>query len=165
MSAGETGDGAEQRRAEGGSDFPRRPWIRGADSAINGRHAKHSTVSDLALLGFIQRSIRSVWALQLLLLMRETPARLWSSSELVGELRASEAVVSGVLAGFERDGLVARGPADRVRFAPRIQQIDDLCDALAQAYRERPVTVVNAIVSNEGLAKLAEAFRLGDRRT
>jgi hypothetical protein len=117
-------------------------------------------VSDLALLGFIRQSIPSVWALRMLLLLRGTPARAWSTGELIGELRASKAVVSGVLAGFERDGLIAIEPDLGVRFAPQLQHIDALCDALADTYRDRPVAVVNAIKSNKELAELAEAFRL-----
>ena len=117
---------------------------------------------DVRLLDFIRRSIPSVWALELLLVIRHSPLRLWSSAELVSELRASDAVVGGVLAGFEAGGLVQSSLDGRVRFAPN-SELDELCDALAEAYRERPVAVLAAISAPEDrLAELAQAFRLKD---
>jgi len=119
--------------------------------------------ADVRLLDFTRRSIRSVWALELLLLIRRPPLRAWSMGELVGELRASEAVVGGVLTGFERDGLIAREPGGGVRFAPGRSCIDELCDALAEAYRQRPLSVINAIMRpDDQIASLAEAFRFRD---
>jgi hypothetical protein len=119
-------------------------------------------VADLDLLAFIRRSIPSVWALDVLLLVRRPPRRSWSMGELVGELRASDAVVVGVLQGFQREGLVAVGEDGRFSFAPAAEWIDDLTVALAQAYAERPVAVINAIASTDAkLQDLADAFRLG----
>lgn len=118
-------------------------------------------VADVDLLAFIRRSVPSVWALDVLLLVRRPPTRSWSMGELVGELRASDAVVTGVLAGFQRDGLVVRDDDDRFRFAPAGQLLDDLAQALAEAYAERPFAVISAIVSTEEkLQSLAEAFRI-----
>jgi hypothetical protein len=119
--------------------------------------------ADLRLLEFTKRSVRSVWALELLLLIRGQRSRTWSMRELVGELRASEAVVTGVLSGFERDGLVARDARGAVRFAPEEYCIDQLCDALAEAYRERPLAVINVITRpDDQIESLAEAFRFRD---
>jgi hypothetical protein len=118
-------------------------------------------VADVDLLAFIRRSIPSVWALDVLLLVRRSPTRGWSTGELVGELRASDAVVLGVLAGFQRDGLVAKGEDGRFRFAPAADLLEELTVALAEAYAERPVAVINAIVSTDAkLQTLANAFRL-----
>jgi hypothetical protein len=118
-------------------------------------------VTDLDLLAFIRRSIPSVWALDTLLLVRQPPPRSWSVAELVGELRASEAVVTGVLAGLERDGLVTTGQDGRVCFAPAAELLETLTIALADAYAERPVAVISAIASTDTKLKtLAAAFRL-----
>jgi hypothetical protein len=117
-------------------------------------------VADVDLLAFIRRSIPSVWALDVLLLVRRPPARSWSAGELVGELRASDTVVLGVLDGLQRDGLVARGEDGRFSFAPAAELLDELTVALAEAYAERPVAVINAIVSTDAkLQSLADAFR------
>lgn len=118
-------------------------------------------VADVDLVAFIRRSIPSVWALDILLLVRRQPARSWSAGELVGELRASDAVVLGVLDGLQRDGLVVKGEDGRFRFAPAADLLEELTVALAEAYAERPVAVINAIVSTDAkLQLLADAFRL-----
>jgi hypothetical protein len=123
-------------------------------------------VTELDLLAFIRRSIPSVWALDALLLVRRQPLRSWSAGELVGELRASEAVVIGVMKRFERDGLVARGEDGRFSFAPAADLLEELTVALAEAYAERPVAVINAIVSTDAKLKtLADAFRLTPPRS
>lgn len=118
-------------------------------------------VADLDLLAFIRRNIPSVWALDVLVLVRRAPRRSWSASELVQELRASDAVIIGVLESFEREGLLTKGEDDRFSFAPVAQWVDDLTVALEQAYAERPVAVINAIASTDAkLQVLADAFRL-----
>jgi hypothetical protein len=118
-------------------------------------------VADVDLVAFIRRSIPSVWALETLLLVRRSPARSWSPGELVGELRASDAVVLGVLESFQRDGLVAKSEDGRFRFAPAADLLEDLTVALADAYAERPVAVIRTIVSTDAkLQTLADAFRL-----
>lgn len=123
-------------------------------------------VADLDLVAFIRRSIPSVWALDVLLLVRRPPARTWSAGELVGELRASDAVVLGVLSGLQREGLVAKGEDGRFRFAPAAELLEDLTVALAEAYAERPVAVINAIVSADAkLQTLADGFRLKPRKS
>jgi hypothetical protein len=119
------------------------------------------TAADVNLVAFIRHSIPSVWALDILLLVQRTPTRSWSPGELVGELRASDAVVLGVLDGFQRDGLIAKGEDGRFRFAPAADLLEELTVALAEAYAERPVAVINAIVSTDAkLQTLAAAFRL-----
>jgi hypothetical protein len=118
---------------------------------------------EMGLIEFVRRHIRSVWALEVLLLLRRQPLRAWSAVELIGELRASEAVVVGVLGGFESGGLVARDSDDRYRFAAR-KGIDALCDALAEAYRQRPRVVIKAISSPDSdISELANAFRIVKR--
>jgi len=121
---------------------------------------------ELALLTFIRRSIPSLWALDMLLLVRKPPPRSWSVRELVGEMRASEAVVTGVLDVFQREGLVAADGEGRFRFAPAVEAVEQLAEALAEAYAARPVAVRAAIASPESdLQTLADAFRLDRRKS
>ena len=118
----------------------------------------------MQLIDFIRRNIRSVWALEVLLALRRPPLRAWSLPELVVELRASDAVVVGVVDAFERQGLVARAPDGAVSLAA-VSCLDQLCDALADAYKERPFTVISAITcTDEQLASLADAFQLRKSR-
>lgn len=121
-----------------------------------------SPVTDPDLLAFIRGSIRSVWALELLLLMRNRRDRSWTADGLVQELRASTPLVTDVLGAFEAAGLVTRDEEGRYAYAPASAALDHYCDVLDRTYRERPVSVVNAIVTapNDKLQNFADAFRL-----
>lgn len=118
-------------------------------------------MTDRDLLAFIGGSIRSVWALEMLLLLKRDPARRWTPSELVRELRASTMVVDEGIRTFAAAGLIS-GDDDRGwAYAPASSVIAEMCDALDRAYRERPVAVVNAIVSRtDKIQSFANAFRL-----
>jgi hypothetical protein len=120
--------------------------------------------ADQDLFGFIREQLRSVWALELLLLMRRKADRTWSAQELVDELRASAPLVTDNLTVFERAGLVVHDDAGRFAFSPASPLLRSLCDQLDEAYRHRPVTVINAIVAPpDKLQTLADAFRIKGR--
>ncbi len=108
---------------------------------------------------FIRSSIRSVWALEVLLLLRREHGRAWTAGALAHELRANERLVSDVLATFATSGLVSCG--DTCSYAPVSPALDDLCARLEATYRERPVAVVKAIMAapNDKLQIFADAFR------
>ena len=132
----------------------------GAYKALRNERGQ-SMVSDVDLLAFIRRSIPSVWALDVLMLVRQPPRRSWSSDELVGELRASGSVVRGALTVLKREGLITQGDDGRIQFSPASALLEEITVALAEAYAERPVSVIKAIVSTEvSLQALADAFRL-----
>lgn len=59
-------------------------------------------------------------------------------------------------------GLIRPDTEGRYVYAPASPAIADLCSQLEKLYRERPVRVVNAIVSspNDKLQSFADAFRL-----
>jgi hypothetical protein len=118
------------------------------------------TGSDHNLLHFITSSFRSVWALELLLVLKRDP-RLWPRPELVATMRASELVVSRAL-----DTLVAAGLAsvegDGARYMPVNDEVSDLVERTEQLYAARPDSVRRAIVSASagGVTAFADAFRL-----
>jgi hypothetical protein len=113
-------------------------------------------------LAFIGGSIRSVWALELLLLLKRRPERAWATEDLVRELRASTMVVDESIEAFRTAGLISCEDG-RCAYAPVAPVLSDLCDALEATYAERPVWVVNAIVSRTTkLQSFADAFRLKD---
>ena len=116
---------------------------------------------DRDLTDFIGGSVPSVWALELLLMLRAHPERGWSEAALVQELRASETVVRNALSVFEASGLV-RCEELGCFFQPASDALADLCDRLARLYRERPVAVINAITRSKTspLESFANAFRL-----
>jgi hypothetical protein len=112
---------------------------------------------------FISGSVPSVWALELLLFLRAHPGQSWTRERLVQELRGSQTVVQGALAVFETSGLV-RCEAEGCEYQPASPALADLCDSLARLYRERPVSVINAITRSKTspLESFANAFRLKD---
>jgi hypothetical protein len=116
---------------------------------------------DPELLELIRQSVRSVWALELLLLMRRERERSWTPEALVSELRASHTLVADNLAALEATGLVLSEDG-HYRYAPATPLLEKLCGRLEEEYRLRPVRVINAIASspNDRLHKLANAFRL-----
>lgn len=122
--------------------------------------------NDQDFIGFVREHIRSVWALELLLLLRTDPQRCWFANELVRELRASAVLVADNLERFERAGLVVLDDQGCHRYAPAAPLLRRYCDELEAAYRERPVAVINLIASPpERLQGLADAFRFkGDRK-
>jgi DNA-binding IclR family transcriptional regulator len=113
------------------------------------------------LLSFIRASIRSTWALELLLLMRKQAPRAASVEELVLALRATPTLVSVCLDQLQTAGLVVREEDGAWRYAPAAPALDQLAAELEAAYAERPVSIVNAIMNtpSDRLKSFADAFR------
>jgi DNA-binding IclR family transcriptional regulator len=106
----------------------------------------------------LREHVRSVWGVELLLLLRADPDRCWTPAELVRELRASTALVNDNLQRFVTSGLVV--PDDGgYRYAPASPVLEELCAQLESAYRERPVAVINMIARPDPLQSLADAFK------
>lgn len=118
------------------------------------------TSSEQDLLHFITSSFRSVWALELLLILKREP-RTWARAELVTTMRASELVVSKAL-----DGLVTAGLAsledDGARYMPVNGEVAENVERTERLYAARPDAVRRAIISARvgGLTAFADAFRL-----
>jgi hypothetical protein len=97
-----------------------------------------------------------------LLCLWRSSGRAWSAAELVGELRASDSIVTEGLSLLQAAGLVSPEAEGRFRYAPASGALDHLVQQLAQLYRERPMAVTRAIFAspNEKLQTFADAFRL-----
>jgi hypothetical protein len=120
-------------------------------------------VTDEEIFAFVRTSVRSVWALELLLLLRRDPQRAWRSDELVRELRSSPAIVQEELTALRTARLV--GEADGCfRYQPLAPALDALVNGLQTAYAARPMAVVKAIMAapNDKLRIFSDAFRLKD---
>ena len=112
------------------------------------------------LLRFIGSSFRSVWSLELLLLLKAEP-RAWSRPELISALRASELVVNKALEELLAAGVISL-EGDAARYSPANTDIGLCVDAVEKLYRARPDAVRRAIVSStaSGATAFADAFRL-----
>lgn len=116
--------------------------------------------SDDELLSFVAATFPSVWALELLLVLKRE-RRIWREPELVDSLRASDLVVIKAL-----DALVVAGLASiddkGAEYAPVNEEVDRCVDLVEDLYRTRPNKVRRAIIaaSTGGVTAFADAFRL-----
>jgi hypothetical protein len=107
----------------------------------------------------IRQHLSSVWTLEIMLQLRNSPDRLWSVDELVSVLRATATLVENNLQSLERSGLAA-SEEGRYRYAPASPLMAAFSDELEGMYRERPVTVINLISAPpDKLQELANAFK------
>lgn len=114
------------------------------------------------LAAFIASSFRSVWALELLLILKNGN-RHYTPEELVTTLRASPSVVDKALETLIAAGL-AGGHKEAFTYMPINPEAASLVEETEQLYRSSPDRVRRLIVaaSNKGLAAFSNAFRLKD---
>lgn len=115
---------------------------------------------DEEALHFVAASFPSVWALELLLVLKREGAPC-KRDALVGRLRASELVVAKAA-----DALVAAGLAsvdgDTAVYLPINRDVEILVDKAEQLYRSHPNAVRRAIIaaSTGSASAFADAFKL-----
>ena len=112
------------------------------------------------LLRLIGSSFRSVWALELLLLLKREP-RSWTAAELVAALRASDLVVNKALDELVAGGLVSVDTGG-ARYMPVSEDVAGRIDEIEALYAARPDAVRREIVSaiSSGATAFADAFKL-----
>ena len=112
------------------------------------------------VLNFAASSIASIWALELLLLIRQD-RRAWTSGELMRQLRGSDVIIAQGLQRLRSAGLITE-ESGRYLYKPGSPEIDALATELENLYRLKPVTVVSAIANapQRKLQILSDAFRL-----
>jgi predicted transcriptional regulator len=113
---------------------------------------------------FITGHIRSIAQLELLLFLADKPARTMTVKEAAKELYTAEGMTLPLLESLRAIGLVSvdAGPEPRYAYAPKTPELAAVVANLAQAYRERRVTIINLIYSAplEQLRNFSDAFRI-----
>jgi hypothetical protein len=115
---------------------------------------------------FLQNTVTTVDAAELLLALAREPERAWPIAELLGRLgpdvRMTEAEAAKQLELFQSRGLVARDAEERVRFHPDSAPLKAHVQALAKAYNQRPVTLIRMIYAlrDARIQSFADAFKL-----
>ena len=114
------------------------------------------------LTAFLRANIKSVWALDLLVLIKTSPHRSFTVNALNDRLRASPSLVEEILATFIRQGIVTAEPDGGYRYAPAGSEVDAAVSELTRLYAERPMAVIKEILSapNEKIHSFVDAFRL-----
>lgn len=114
------------------------------------------------IAAFLRDHFKSVWALELLLFLKENGRTAWARDELVTALKASETIVTTSLATLVTGGLVVDEADGRVRYAPASDDLSRLVDITQALYAKKPDAVRRTIVSSAatGLSAFADSFRL-----
>jgi hypothetical protein len=113
------------------------------------------------VVAFLNRHITTVWALDLLLLMRQNRARGWGLDELARELRASSQVITRVIPSLVAAGIVAETEG-RFRYAPLQSDMDETIERLEGVYKLLPVTIIRhiALAPHREAQGFADAFKI-----
>ena len=125
-----------------------------------------SRIEDESLARFIASAFRSIWSLELLLLVRSRSEHDWTHGELIDGLRASEQVLARSIEDLVAADLV-RVDDGRIRYAPGNPGLEATVGDVSQLYASRPAKVRRLIVGagEDQLTRFADAFRLrGDNQ-
>lgn len=112
------------------------------------------------VLSFAAGSIRSIWALELLLILRKGRDRAWSTEELIRESRSSLTAVGEGLNLLKRAGMIA--PCGELhQYAPADHELEELAGEIETLYSVRPTTVIKAILTapQDKLRIFSDAFK------
>jgi hypothetical protein len=118
-------------------------------------------ISD-ALVQFIRTNIKSVWALELLLLVCREPARSWSPGQINSELHCRIGLVNDILRWFKDRELITEESGGQYRCDPNSPEARARVKELQVAYAERPLAVFNIVVesTNAHIQAFSDAFKL-----
>lgn len=113
---------------------------------------------------FIAAEIQSLEQMEILLLLSGNPHRWWTAHSVYEVVKSSPASVEERLEDLtRREILRSEGESEiRYQFAPPSEQIWKAVNELREAYKERPVKVVQAIYSKppDAIQEFARAFRV-----
>ena len=109
---------------------------------------------------FVRSAFRSVWSLELLLVIKNQPAQNWAPADLVASLRASDLVVARGLDELLAAGLILVDGEGAACYRPLSAELDRLVEATEAAYAKSPDAVRRIIVSSASVNAFADAFRL-----
>jgi hypothetical protein len=110
---------------------------------------------------FVRATIKSVWALELLLHMRRKSGEASTVDQLTREMRGSRTMVTEVLSQLQTAGLTMDEGEGHFRYRPASQQIDALVVELEHVYSERPTALIKEIASSPSskIQSFADAFK------
>jgi hypothetical protein len=119
-------------------------------------------VSEQSTLEFVAKSFRSVWHLELLLLLHREPQQAWRREALASELRASLRLVNNGVAALAAIGFVAFDQDHACHFAAKSAELEALARDVVDLYNRKPRAVMRAIFAAEPnrIQSFADAFRL-----
>ncbi len=111
---------------------------------------------------FLSGHFKSVWALELLLFLKDHADEAWAGDALVAALRTSETIVSMSVGTLLAGGLIAKEANGAVRYAPASEDLSRLVDVTQALYAKKPNAVRRVIIGEpaQGLSAFANSFKL-----
>ena len=118
-------------------------------------------MSEDEVTSFITSSISSIWALELLFLLKRDAPGGRRENELVQELRSSPTAVSDSLRKLRDASLIAED-SGLLYYRPAGAVLDQLVTEVEKLYAVRPAAVIKTIVSarHQSLQAFADSFKL-----
>jgi hypothetical protein len=98
------------------------------------------------VLSFVQESLPSVWALEVLIAMRRAGPRRWQQEDLVRETRSSTLVVDEALRALLAASLVAQDDG-LYCCRPATPVLERLASEVDRLYAAKPMTLIKAILA------------------
>ena len=111
---------------------------------------------------FIQDTIPTIDAAQLLVFLAHDPTTHWKVEEIAQELRPTiiaESEIRKCLALFLARGLVVENQDTRSHYRPTSPDLDATVGALPKAFNQRPVTLIRMIYARK-IQSFADAFKI-----
>ena len=106
---------------------------------------------------FVRAAIPALRAAELLLLLRAHPDRWWAPEAALARLGTVDGLAAAECARFvelfQTHGLVVADPEGHVRYRPVSPPLAAQVDKLAQAYSQRPVTLIRLIYQTQQAAR------------
>jgi hypothetical protein len=111
---------------------------------------------------FIADTIDSVAQLEVLLLLRSEPSKVWTAQEAGKALYSAADVTALLMADLHAKRLLAAGGQNGYIYRPERPELASSVDQLAELYRQRRVAVITAIYTKpiDKIRSFADAFRL-----
>ena len=112
---------------------------------------------------FLQSSLPTVEAAELLLLLAGDPGAAWRPKQAAERLPAmSEAAAAKILQSFHASGLTLAGVDETYQYRPASEALKAHVEMLAKAWEERPVTLIRIIYAlrDSKIRSFADAFRM-----
>jgi hypothetical protein len=109
---------------------------------------------------FINKNINSVEQIEVLLILRANPERVWTIDEISAIMRSSPNSIRARLEGLAARKLSAAAPNEGFRYAAS-GRLHAMVEVLAQEYALRRFSVIELVFSRPDAARMfADAFRL-----
>jgi hypothetical protein len=120
-------------------------------------------MTEQEVISFLATTFRSVWVLEVMLLLRRERVNAWGVGAIVRETRSSQMAVADSLEILKAAGFLVQ-ENNRYRFWPTTPHLEAMAADIEALYAAKPVTVIKAILTapDEKLRTFSDAFKLKD---